>query len=215
MAKSAAEVHELFRAGFDSRARIEMVRCAERSHAAARRLVRSAGFARGQARDVMPYVWRADYESRIRSMLVPGVAVRDRTNTRGTSNFVELTTDTVTLTGLTRSRPPKRLPKALYRETRAEGSQLTLAGLFDDVGLRVGNHLYGVFIYGGNEDGLTLGRVYFPVPNARLQSITPIDLLAEYGALGEVSSAAEEVRPTEQATEVLVALKRKLDERSE
>lgn len=216
MAKSAPEIHDLFRTSFDRRTRTELVRCALQAHAASKDIVRHAGFSPAQAQDALPYVRRADFETRLRGLVIPGVGVHDRKNPRGTSSFVELVTNDVCVTALTRTWPPTRLPAALYRDTRAEDSQLTI---FDQLRAeqQEGNapRLYGVYVYGGlrKDTELSLARIYFPIPGLRLLAVRPLDLLVEHAAvMDELRAEAQASRPMKATTEIVMGLKKKADE---
>lgn len=209
MAKSVAEVHDLFRSGFPRAARIQLVSCAVQAHGAARTLIRDHGFDGQLARDAFPGLLRLDFQTRISNLVIPGVAIDVRQNVKGTSSFVEMTSESVTLTSLTRARPPRQLPAAHYRKTRAEASQTLLrfpgqpAEPESDA-----DRLYGVYVYGGVRQ-LHLGRVYFPVPEPKkLCAIPPLDLLAEYqSVVGSWREAAEASRPTEAAAEFVLGLR--------
>lgn len=217
MSKSPADVHDLFRAAFGSRARAELVRCALQAHAASKNLVRQAGFSPDQAVDVLPYVRRADFETRLTTLVIPGVTAHVRRNQRGTSSFVELVTPDVCVTALTRSRLPRRLPKAAYRETRAEGSQVTISeylGLEDGVA-ELAPRLYGTYVYGGRakDSELSVARVYFPVPGLPLHAIPSLDLLAEHASMVDgLRAEAATARPMEATAEIVMGLKRKAEE---
>lgn len=140
-------------------------------------------------------------------IVMPGVTVSSRMNSRGTSSFVELSTTKATLTALTRSRPPLSLPSALYRGTRAQASQLSL-GFEEDA--YEGEKLYGCFIYGGKGMDLTIASVYFPLPDQPLHTISPLDLLDAHAGAVE-SEQAKATRPTEEAVELALQLKRKTE----
>lgn len=212
MSKSAPSIHDLFRACFPPRARTELVRSALTSHTASKALVRQMGFSPEQARDVTPYVFRAHFENQVATLTIPSVAVSVRRNHRGTSSFVELTTDGASLTALTRSRPPTCLSRAHYRETRAEGSQVTIFEILGASKTESTAPLYGTFVYGGGSNDLSLARVYFPIPGAHLLTIPPLDLLAEHHAvLATMRAEAEESRPMEQIAQIAIGLKKKAE----
>lgn len=171
-------------------------------------------FSPEQAHDVLPYLRRADFETRAAALIIPGVAVRVNTNQQGTSSFVELVTADVRITALTRSRLRNRLPSAHYRETRARSSQTTI---FERLGEREDDNpaaqLYGTFIYGGRGDALSIASVFFPIPNEHLLTIPPINLLREQAAVvDQLMAKAQEIRPMEETVEAALGLKRKADE---
>lgn len=206
---SPAEVYQHFRHGFPERARVALVEAARAADVAARDLV--SKYELHQARDALPYVRRADFESRVSQITVEGIEVKSRLNSRKTSAYVELASPTVSVTSLTRKRSPGRLPEALYRRTRAKASQLSLFGSrdeHDDV-----HRLYAVFIYGGSKRDLSMARVYFPIPDMPLRTVPPLDLLREWGEMG--TNVHEKVRPTEAAAKLAFGLKRRAKEGGE
>lgn len=189
-----------------------LVQCAIQADAAARELVRRAGFLPAQAHDVLPYLRRAEFDTRALSIVAPGVKVVSDSNPRKTSNFIEVASGAAVVTALTRSRRPRSLPKALYRETRALSSQMSL---FDNE-QPTGDKLYGVFVYGcdgRNLSDLSLAEVYFPLPGRPLRDIRPLDLLGEYARLVEDERRrASEIRPSEEVAELAVSLRRKVEQ---
>lgn len=216
MPKSSAEIHSLFRSGVPDSDQAHVVRCALEADQAAWALVRSDRFLFEQGIDLYPYIRRADFETRLRRAPVKTAIVRVAQNSRRTSSFVEMRTDQVVLTALTRSRPPTQLPKALYRQTRAEQSQLSLFGEESTVGDR----LYGVFVFGGRRNrgrGVPFfARVYFPLPGSHLLTVQPLDLLSVHASvLDRFVRDPEKIRPTEETSELVVSLKKQRRENEE
>jgi hypothetical protein len=219
MSKSSEDVHRLFMGGFGTDAAVALVQCAVQAHEVSRSCVRKLGFPSAQARDVLPYLRRAEFETRASGIVVAGVRVETRRNQRGTSSFVELSSNGAVVTALTRTRPPTRLPAACYRNSRAEASQMTIFELLapDAFAGNDNDPVYGCFIYGGPRDSgdptaLTMARVYFPLPDLPLLAIPPLDLLREYSAIVDVErERAASMRPSEELAEVAMQLKAKLD----
>lgn len=206
---STPEVHQLFRESLGAEATEALVRCAVQASKSAQQLVRDAGFAADQARDVLPHIRRADFETRAAGIIVPRVQVVSRMNSRGTSSFVELSTAKATVTALTRSRPPRSLPEAMYRGTLAQRSQLSWHAWLGEEN-DVGDKLYGCFIYGGKGLELSMASMYFPVPGRPLREIPPLNLLTTHASTVD-SESAKATRPTEAAAEATLELKRKVE----
>lgn len=214
MAMTPREVHELFVASLGKPTTMALVRCAVRAWEKSLQIVKEHGFPRLQARDVLPHIRRAEFESRARDIVAPGISVNVNVNKRKTSSFVEISAPKAVVTALTRKYAPTSLPDAVYRYTRAEASQLSL---FEEQSSRNGeeenDRVYGCFIYGGAGAELTMARVYFPLPGAHLLTIDPLDLLVVYAAAASTERAeAQKARPSENAEEVALELKRKKKE---
>lgn len=214
MAISTRDIHETFVRALGASTCIALVRCAVQAKESARYTVHQMGLPWSQARDLLPYIRRAAFEARAAAIIAPGVSTRVRTNHRGTSSYVELKAAGVVLTALTRSEPPTELPDALYRETRAQSSQLSLLDLLEGVeDDNADGDLYGCFVHGGRGLDLTLARIYFPLPKQHLLTIRPLDLLAVHAAIvAEEQARAASIRPTEETAEIAMALKKKVKE---
>ncbi|GAB5537848.1 MAG: hypothetical protein Rubg2KO_40970 [Rubricoccaceae bacterium] len=214
---SVAEIHDLFRAGLSQPARMQLVSCAAQAHASAKQLMRGWSTSRDLARDVFPHLFRLDFQTRLATLALPGVHVRIEQNANGTSAFAEVRTETVRVTSLTRAREPLQLPVAHYRETRARDSQTTF-NFFDEPPAPPpadGTELFGVYVYGGGHREFKLAKLYFPVPGLPLRAIPPLDLLLEYQRVVGSGAAAETVRPTEAASEVMLNLKKRVKTNAE
>lgn len=214
---SETEVHQLFQESFTTNARGALIRCAYQADKEARALVKKERLPSPQARELLPYARRAMFEGLVSSIIVPDVNVEVKANRRKTSTFVELSTRNAVVTALTRSRPPSRLPRALYRRTRAESSQMVFEGFGDQSPFFWGGgcerRIYGVFVYGCPPDSseITLARMYFPLPDQALCHIAPLDLLSEYSAIVEEErTRAAAARPVEITAEVSLKLKKKI-----
>ena len=84
--------------------------------------------------------------------------------------------------------------------------------LYPKSNIESNERLYGCFIYGGRQFDLSLARVYFPLPGKHLLRVQPLDLLTVHAALVEEErESAAKIRPSEEAVEIAMTLKRKIE----